>query len=571
MAKLDFKLTRDSNNQKTLHTSITGKLLLTTPQLNKGTAFSKQERLDFDLLGKLPAKIETVEEQTQRAYSQFQSFFTDFNRHIYLNRLHDTNQVLFYNLVNHHLDEMLNLLYTPHVATAVENFSDDFRQARGLYISYDDGAQIQTILENRSNPEIDLIVVTDGEAVLGIGDQGVGAINIPIAKLMVYTLCAGINPLRTLPIVLDVGTDNQTLLNNPNYLGLKTPRIRGEKYKAFIDKFINAVCCKLPNAFLHWEDFSAHTALENLSLCQNRICSFNDDIEGTGAAALATIAAACRLKNEKINDQRFIIFGAGTAGTGITEAICQALIQNGLSETEAIQRFCLIDRYGLITAAQMHLTPLQKKYAKESHEIKNYNKDDAGLISLLETITQFKPTVLIGCSGVANAFDEASIKKMNELSHRPLIMPLSNPTTRAEANPADIIQWTDAKALVATGSPFAPVTYNNQEITIGQCNNALIFPAIGLGVIAAKAKKLSPKMLQAAYEALSRHAPILQNETSGLLPKLKDMKPITKKIAIAIVKTAKAEGLANLAKDANVETVVTETMWLPEYYPFKKI
>jgi len=559
---LDFEFVKDPvTGAEYIATSLRGKLLLTTPQLNKGTAFTEQERHEFGLLGKLPAQIETLTEQVKRAYLQYKAYATDLQKNIYLNNLHDKNQVLFYKLLSEHIHEILPLIYTPIVGTAVKEYSREFRQARGLYIAYPYGDRIEEILDNRSHPEIDVIVVTDGEGVLGIVDQGVGAMDIPIAKLMVYTLCAGINPLRTLPILLDVGTNNQNLLNDPLYLGLRHERIRGKEYDGFIAHFIKAVKHKFPQVFLHWEDFGRATARHNLDLYRNKICSFNDDIQGTGAVALAALLSAVKVTGTAFKDQRIIIFGAGSAGTGIADQICAGLMRDGLSEAEARTRFWLIDKNGLLTCNTTDLTPAQMPYARPAHETNT---------NLFDTIKNVQPTILIGCSARSGAFDKTIVQEMARHVARPIIFPLSNPTEHAEAKPADILEWTNGKALIATGSPFPEVNYQGRNFHIAQCNNAVVFPGIGLGVVAVKAKYLSEGMLWAACKALSEHSPSLHNPAAPLLPPAHEARAVARVIAIAVAKQACEEGLAQFKPSQDLAAYITSLMWEPRYISLRK-
>jgi malate dehydrogenase (oxaloacetate-decarboxylating) len=560
---LDFTEKYDRQNaQRIIETSLVGKPLMTTPQLNKSTAFTYQERLDFGLLGKLPARIETLKEQVKRAYHQYLCYETKLKRNIYLNNLHDTNQVLFYKLVSEYLEEMLPTIYTPIVGTAVKEFSTQFRQPRGLYLAYPDQDHIADILANRSNPEIDIIVVTDGEGVLGIGDQGIGGMDIPIAKLMVYTLCAGINPLRTLPIQLDMGTNNQTLLSDPLYLGWRNERVTGEDYDVFIERFIQAVTEKLPHVFLHWEDFGRHNARRILDKYRDRLCTFNDDIQGTGAVAVAALLAAIKANQANLAEQRIIVFGAGTAGTGIIDQICSVMQAHGLSEEEARQRFWLIDRPGLLLANMLDLTPAQIPYARDVSE---WQESAGTRIELLDVIKEVKPTILIGSSAVPGAFNQEVIETMASFIARPIIFPLSNPTEIAEATPADLLQWTAGRALIATGSPFDPVEFNGRKVSIAQCNNALIFPGIGLGILAAKAKRLTDSMIWAASHALSEFAPINQDPLAPLLPPIATAKHIAKQIALAVAAQAQQDKVAQLEQGQTIEQRVDELIWEPAY------
>ncbi|CAM4441965.1 MAG: putative NAD-dependent malic enzyme 2 [Legionella sp.] len=568
---LDFKLQRDEHTgEQYLETSLCGKPLLTTPQLNKGTAFTHEERRAFGLLGKLPHRVETLDEQVKRAYLQYSSYTTRLQQNIYLNNLHDKNQILFYKLLHRHLGEMLPTIYTPIVGTAVKRFSHEYRQPRGLYIAHSDKNLIDEIIGNRSNPEIDVIVVTDGEGVLGIGDQGIGGMDIPVAKLMVYCLCGGINPVRTLPVFLDAGTNNQDLLNDPLYLGCRHPRISGAAYDEFIASFVQAIHKHFPNAFLHWEDFGRGNARRILDQFQDELCTFNDDIQGTGAVTLAALMSACNVTGTKLQDQRIIVFGAGSAGTGISDQIVDAMVREGLSEEEAYKRFWLIDRQGLLLNNDAELTGAQKPYARASNEIAQWHAKKQNP-SLTDTVRQVKPTILIGCSAQAGAFSQDIIEIMSQTCERPIIFPLSNPDEKCEAKPEDILAWSQGKALIATGTAFPAIEYQNRMVQIAQCNNALVFPGIGLGVLAVNASKLTNDMILASAEALCRFAPSKKDSFLPLLPSLDDAQTVAKEIAIAVAKSAIASGHAQKNQDADLEKLIADMFWIPRYLPFKKI
>jgi len=565
---LNFKIKKDGENQ-CIETNLCGKPLLTTPQLNKGTAFTEEERHAFKIIGKIPARIETLDDQVKRCYLQYKTYKNNLNRNIYLNELHDTNQVLFYKLVSEHLQEMLPAIYTPIVGTAVKKFSEEYRRPRGLYVSYQEREHILEILNNRSNPEIDLIVVTDGEGVLGIGDQGIGGMDIPIAKLMVYTLCGGINPCRTLPILLDVGTNNEELLNDPLYLGWRHPRLAGKEYDDFIGEFVDAVHKTFPDIFLHWEDFGRDNARKNLERYQNSLCTFNDDMQGTGVVTLAAILAGVHAKNEQLKDQRVVVFGGGTAGTGIADQIADAMVREGLSQEDAYKNFWMLDRPGLLTSDIKDLTDFQKTYARDPKEITSWQLQQANTINLLDVINNVKPTILIGCSAVTNAFNEQIIKNMAEYVERPIILPLSNPTERAEATPVDIFTWTQGRAMVATGSPFDDINYNGVNVRIAQCNNAFVFPGIGLGLIAVKAKHLSGATLWAACNALSDHSPVIKNPTAPLLPAIDEAQEIALKIATAVAKQVIKEKNNTINIKGDLESHIKSIMWEPYYLPMR--
>jgi len=546
---LKYEIHRDlDSGEEWIETTLRGKELLTTYLLNKGTAFTAQERCELGLLGKLPARIETLEEQVKRAYRQYKKYRNDLQKHIYLNNLHDKNEILFYRLVNEHLVEMIPIIYTPVVGKAVQQFSHEFRQPRGLYIAFQDQDKIELILENRTHPEISVIVVTDGERILGIGDQGVGGINIPIAKLMLYTMCGGINPYHTLPIVLDVGTNNEKLLKDPFYLGCRHPRIKGKDYDQFIEKFVRAVQKHMPNTFLHWEDFGRENARRILERYRKQLCTFNDDLQGTSVVATSALLTAMERVNEKLSSQRVVIFGAGTAGVGIADNIVAAMVREGISKKSAEQKIWLIDRSGLLTQDMPDLLPFQLPYAR---------KVGRGM-SLKEVVSEVKPTILIGCSAVGGAFTKQIVSTMAAYTPRPIILPLSNPTEQSEATPSQLLLWTKNKALIATGSPFEG---------IAQCNNAFSFPGVGLGLIAAGARYLTDNMLWSACLALSRCTP--KGAHGPLLPPLSEAKKVAYQVALTIVESARREGVARIQDDIPAEVAIKNILWESYYRPVR--
>lgn len=566
---LHFEFKRDpKTNIEWIATDLTGKPLLNAPLLNKSTAFTEEERRTFGLLGKLPEKIETLEEQAERAYEQYRRYTVDFSRHIYLYSLHERSEVLFYKLVSDHLEEMLPIIYTPIVGHAVKQFSREFRATRGLYISSAHRNDMAEILNNRTSPEIDLMVVTDGSGVLGIGDQGVGAMDIPVAKLMVYTLCAGINPGKTLPIMLDVGTDNELLLNDPMYLGLRQRRITGADYDSFIDQFVHTATKQFPDAFLHWEDFGRSPAHNILQRYKNSHCTFNDDIQGTGAVALAAILAALKSLNTPLAEQRIIIFGAGAAGVGIADQMTEALVRQGMPHEKACRLFWLLNSQGLITDDK-DCESYQRPYARPASEVAAWSVKEKNRISLEEVVRYSHPTIMIGTSAVAGAFTESIVKDMAQHTEHPIILPLSNPTDRSEAHPTDLLHWTNGKALIATGSPFHDVTYQNRHYKIAQSNNALVFPGIGLGVLAVRAKRLSDSMLWAACEALSKLSPIHHDASMPLLPPVSEARAASYQVAVAVATVAREEGLSRVGDDQDVSELIERMLWYPRYVPYK--
>jgi malate dehydrogenase (oxaloacetate-decarboxylating) len=565
---LDFNICRDEQTGAMyIETSISGRHLLTTPQLNKGTAFTHEERQVFGLQGALPNRVETLDEQMKRAYIQFSAYSSRLQQNIYLLNLHDKNQILFYKLVSNHLAEMLPVIYTPIVGSAVQHYSREYRQPRGLYITHADKDNIDDILSNRGNPEVDLIVVTDGEGVLGIGDQGVGGIDIPVAKLLVYSLCGGIDPKRTLPICLDVGTNNEELLNDPLYLGCRVPRIVGAQYDSFIQTFVERIQAHFPHAFLHWEDFGRGNARRILDQFQNKLCTFNDDIQGTGAVTLSALLAACDITGKDLLEHRIVVFGAGSAGTGISEQIVDALIRKGLTEEEAYRRFWLVDKQGLILESDTDLTVSQSPYARPIRDIKKWPSGDKKNPTLVETVREVNPTILIGCSAQPGAFSEDIIRMMACRSERPIIFPLSNPDERCEAKPTDILAWSQGRALIATGTAFPEVEYHNRMLPIAQCNNALIFPGLGLGILAVRASRLSKDMIWAASQALSEFSPCKKDSFLPLLPSLNDAQIVAKHIAKAVAQVAIDSGLAQSNQDAPLEALIDSLFWEPRYLP----
>lgn len=566
----EFKMVHDLNDDTPyIQTSLAGYELLSMPKLNKGCAFTQEERELFGLTGLLPMEVETLEQQVDRMYVQYQEHRSDLSKNIYLHVLHDYNETLFYKLVSQHLEEMLPIIYTPTVGEAVQRFSMEHRKAKGLYLNYSDRYRINDILSHRLPPEVDLTVITDGEAVLGIGDQGIGGINISIAKLMVYTLCGGINPHRTLPIQLDVGTNNTHLLNDPMYLGWRHERIIGQAYDDFIDECVQAITTLFPQVLIHWEDVGRDNARRILQRYQHRICTLNGDIQTTGVVALAAVLAGVLASGIPLTQHRIVIFGAGTAGVGIAEQICAALARDGLDSKEARSHIWLIDKPGLLTE-KTPLLPFQTAYARPANDVAQWTLREPSTIDLYDVVNNVKPTILIGCSTVSGAFHESIVRLMSKHVARPIIMPLSNPTQLSEATPDDLLRWTDGKAIIATGSPFADVDDHHQAIRIAQSNNALAFPGIGLGTIAVCAKHLSNDMLWAATQALSQCSPICHDKTAPLLPKLSDAKMVSIQVALAVAEQASKEGLAQRLPEGNLKEYLQKIMWEPRYYAYRK-
>ena len=553
-----------------ISTDLFGKDLLVNPKLNKGTAFTQEERELFGLLGKLPESVESLNEQVERCYQQFLQQPNALAKNAYLNELKQSNETLFYHLAQQHLSEMLPIVYTPTIGDAVEKFSFEFNLPQGLYLAYPEIDKIDFILKNRFIDEIDLIIVTDGEGVLGIGDWGIGGMDICVGKLMVYTLCGGINPRRVLPIQLDVGTNNESLLNDPMYLGWRNKRISGKEYDKFIDAVVTGIQKNFPNIYLHWEDFGRDNARKNLNRYREKMCTFNDDMQGTGATALACVLAAVYATEQDLKDQRIVFFGAGTAGVGIADQICAAMVNAGLSKEQAQQQFYLIDRPGLLLDDMPDVADFQKPYAHSRAEIADWDVQDPKNIGLADVVSNAKPTILIGCSTCHGAFNKEIVQSMASNVKHPIIFPLSNPTSKSEATAADLIDWTNGKAIVATGSPFDPVSYNGSNIRISQCNNAFVFPGLGLGIIAVKATRVSDGMIHAASETLAQCSPALADKTAPVLPDIDDAPTVSKKIALAVAKKAREEGFTNLPDDVDLEDKINAIFWQPEYLPYKK-
>jgi malate dehydrogenase (oxaloacetate-decarboxylating) len=539
--------------------------LLDTPLLNKGTAFTEEERTLFGLLGLLPPHVETLEEQVVRAYEAYQRKDNDLERHIYLRALQDTNEVLFYRLLLDHIEEMTPIVYTPIVALACQQFSHIYRRPRGLFVSYPRRDCITTLLRNRPNPNVDVIVVTDGERILGIGDQGAGGLGIPIGKLSLYTLIGGIRPERTLPIVLDVGTNNQERLNDPEYLGWRHERITGQDYYDFIDQFVQAVKQEAPETCLQWEDFANTHARPILERYRDELLTFNDDIQGTAAVALGAILGAIKVTGKSLRDQQIVIFGAGSAAIGVADGLRAAMKEEGLTEQEARSHFWLLNSKGLLHSGRKDLTPEQSVYAQPENRISNWPRTSDGRISLVDVIGNIDATILIGLSTVGGVFSETIVREMARKIERPVIFPLSNPTANSEATAEDLIHWTDGRALVATGSPFAAVKYGGRKIPIAQCNNVYIFPAMGLGVVASGARRVTDLMMLAAARALAANSPALKDSSASMLPPLTDLRSVAVEIALAVGAQAQKEGVAAKLSEDELRQRVTATQWTPTY------
>ncbi|NVK88611.1 MAG: NAD-dependent malic enzyme [Gammaproteobacteria bacterium] len=558
-----------SSPKRPLYIPYAGPVLLETPLLNKGSAFSEYERQMFNLEGLLPQNIESIEEQEKRCYEQLKGFTHDLDKHIYLRNIQDTNETLFYKLVVNHVEEVMPLIYTPTVGKACQDFSKIYRRKRGLFISYPDRDRIDDMLQNATKHNVKVIVVTDGERILGLGDQGIGGMGIPIGKLSLYTACGGISPAYTQPIVLDVGCNNKELLNDPMYMGWRHERITGDEYYEFVELFIEAVKRRWPEALLQFEDFAATNATPLLEKYRNDLCCFNDDIQGTAAVTVGTLLAGCKQLGQALKDQRIVFLGAGSAGCGIAEQIIAQMQREGLSEPEARERIYLIDSRGLLTDDLEYLKSFQKPVAQRAAVAKDWTRNEQGRVDFFNTVKHAKPTVLVGVSGQPNVFTKEIVDTMTEHCERPIILPLSNPTSRCEALPEDIIRWTAGRAIVATGSPFQPVNYNGAEYPIAQCNNAYIFPGVGLGVLAAKASRVTDNMLMASSEALAQYS--LEHAEGALLPPLSDIRDVSLAIAKAVARQAMNDDVAITISDEALQEKIEKNFWTPHYRHYRRV
>uniref|UniRef100_A0A486XXB9 malate dehydrogenase (oxaloacetate-decarboxylating) n=1 Tax=Rheinheimera sp. BAL341 TaxID=1708203 RepID=A0A486XXB9_9GAMM len=559
-----------SQNKAPLYTAYAGSALLETPLLNKGSAFTALERQAFNLTGLLPPRFETIEEQVSRAYLQYKSFDTAINKHIYLRAIQDNNETLFYRLLQQHLEEMLPIVYTPTVGDACEQFSDIYRSARGLFISYQDRHQLDDVLRNATKRKVKVIVVTDGERVLGLGDQGIGGMGISIGKLSLYTACGGISPAYTLPVMLDVGTNNEKLLNDPMYMGLRQPRINQAEYDEFVDLFIQAVKRRWPEAIIQFEDFAQPNAMPLLQRYRDKVCCFNDDIQGTAAVTVGTLLAACRSKQVKLSSQKVVFVGAGSAGCGIAEQVISQMVAEGISEQQARSQIYMIDRFGLLTDSTPGLRDFQQALVQSSSAIANWSYSSE-YPSLRDVMNCAKPGILIGVSGQAGLFTEAVVKAMKKGCDTPIIFPLSNPSRQVEATPEQVINWTGGDVIIATGSPFAAVNFNGKRYPIAQCNNSYIFPGIGLGVLACKAQLISDEMLREASKTLAAASPLANSGEGGLLPPFTALAELSKQIAFNVARVAMQQGLALPLDDELLLQKIEQNFWTPQYRQYKRV
>ncbi len=559
----------DATGQRYLATDLTGFPLTRLPLLNKSTGFTQEERRELGLEGLLPPHVSSLEEQVVRAYANFSHFATPFDKHVYLRVLQDRNEVLFYALLEQHLEEMLPIIYTPTVAEAVQKFSLIYRFPRGLVVSTENIDRVDEVLANAPVPEVRLVVATDSEGILGIGDQGFGGMAICIGKLSLYTAAAGIDPATTLPVELDVGTNRKDLLDDPLYLGVRHERLVGPAYDEFMERFVTAFKKRFPDAVLQWEDFSKQKAFDVLERYQDALPSFNDDIQGTGAVVLAGLLAASRITRRPLTDETFLIHGAGAGGVGVARQIVAGLVRQGLSEPDAHARVFIVDSRGLVLQGRAGMEPYKREMAQPTGRVSGWSF--AGEIpTMLETVRNAGVTVLIGLSGQRGAFDRDVVAAVDANTPTPIVFPLSNPTVNSEAVPEDIYAWTDGRAIVATGSPFAEVQFHGKRHPVGQGNNAFIFPGLGLGVMLTGARRVTPGMLTAAAEALAEYTDPARLLAGAVYPSIATLRRASRHVAAAVAQQAMADGVARRPVEGDVSEAVTAAMWEPRYLPIRR-
>jgi malate dehydrogenase (oxaloacetate-decarboxylating) len=555
-------------SQQPLQVSLSGFNLINSPRLNKGTAFTDHERDVFDLHGLLPPHVGSLDEQIERRMEALRAQPNAFSKYSFLRDLQDTNETLFYALLVRNIEEMLPLVYTPTVGEGCQRFSEIWRKPRGLFLSYPNKDRIEQILNHPRYDNVKCIVVSDGERILGLGDQGAGGMGIPIGKMALYTALGGIHPEHCLPILLDVGTDNEDRLKSPLYIGWRQHRVRGKEYDAFVDLFVSSVKKRWPHVLLQWEDFAGSNAARFLARYRDELCTFNDDIQGTAAVATATLISAINVTGVPLEQQKIAIVGFGSAGIGITNLLAQFMQDRGLTEAEARNHFYAIDRYGLITEHGKDVRPEQLPYARKEQEVQGW-KQPNGEITLLDVVRHARPSVLIGVSGQPGAFTEDAVREMAKYSQRPVIFPLSNPTSRSEATAQDLMDWTEGRALIGTGSPFEPVNVGGKKIPITQTNNSYIFPGLALGILASKAKRVTDTMVKAAAQELVRHLPTQKDKHAGLLPLLGEARQLGRMIGQAVGRQAMLDGQAQVANEEALKRELQANIWEPVYVPYE--
>jgi malate dehydrogenase (oxaloacetate-decarboxylating) len=562
---------RSEPEDKAQEVAYSGSDLLNTPLLNKGTAFTEAERDAFDLHGLLPPTVARLDEQVKRRLAEFRAIQDDLDRYIFLRGLQDTNETLFYALLTANLEEMMPIVYTPTVGLGCQQFSRIFHKPRGLFLSIPYKDRIRRILARPQFDGVEAIVVTDGERILGLGDQGAGGMGISIGKLSLYTACAGLHPATTLPVLLDVGTDNAERLADPIYVGWRHGRVRGADYDEFVEAFVEAVVERWPHILLHWEDFATANANGLLARYRRRLCTFNDDIQGTAAVAVGTLLAAITVTGVPLSQQRIAVFGAGSAGSGISAFILRAMVEDGLSEAEARSRFFLVDHDGLLVEGMSGIQPFQAPFLQKRANLADWNLPNPSRIGLAEVVANASPTVLIGCSGQPGAFTRDIVTSMAAHAKRPVIFPLSNPTLLSEATPLDLLAWTEGRAVIGTGSPFPPVMRDGKTFRIDQTNNAYVYPGIGLGALAVQARHVSDGMFMAAARALAAISPARRDPRANLLPPLANSRAISLGVARIVAKQAQAENLAAPCDEVSLELRLRAKIWDPVYRPYRRL
>ena len=552
-----------------IETSRTGFDLLNDPMLNKGTAFTDEERTAFALHGLLPPHIGSLDEQISRRLRALRALETDFERYSFLRDLQDINETLFCALLVRNLEEMLPLVYTPEVGEGCQRFSEIWRKPRGLFLSLPLQAQIPAILSHPRYDRVRVIVVSDGERILGLGDQGAGGMGIPIGKLALYTACAGIHPKKALPILLDVGTDNAERQHDPLYVGWRHERVRGARYDAFIESFVAAVIKRWPHVLLQWEDFAGANAGRLLDRYRDRLCTFNDDIQGTAAMAVGALLAATQVTGVPLPDQRIALLGAGSAGQGIARLLRTAMRDAGLSEVEARSRLYAVDVNGLLVEGTPGIREAQAALAQPRSAVAGWKLEHPGRIGLLDVVSNARPTTLIGVSGEPGVFTEEIVRRMAQSERKPVIFALSNPTSRAEAAPEDLMRWSEGRAVIGTGSPFPAVNWEGRSVPVAQANNSYIFPGLGLGILAAGARRVTDSMFMAAAKALAAISPARHGPGERLLPPVDRLREVSLAVAVAAARQAQADGVAEPCDEDTLQTRIRDEVWEPVYRPYR--
>lgn len=561
----------NSANTAVIRTRLSGYDLLNDPRLNKGTAFTEEERNAFALHGLLPPHDGTLEDQLERRKKALENQTTGFSKYAFMRDLQDTNETVFYSLIAHNIEELLPVVYTPTVGEGCQRFSEIWRKPRGLFISYPNKERIEQMLSDPRYDDVRCIVVSDGERILGLGDQGAGGMGIPIGKMALYTALAGVHPEHCLPVLLDVGTDNEDRLKDPIYIGWQHKRVWGQEYDDFVEAFVSAVKKRWPHILLQWEDFAGSNAARLLERYRNQLCTFNDDIQGTAAVTTATLLAAVNATGIPLTEQTIVFLGFGSAGLGIASLMLTAMKEAGLSEEDARKRFYAIDRYGLLVEGVKDIQPRQQEFVRKKADVEGWKLSGGNGIQLLDVIRNVKATVLVGVSGQPGAFTEDIVREMAKHTARPVIFPLSNPTSREEATPEDLLRWTNGQALIGTGSPFPPVNINGKSLQIAQTNNSYIFPGLALGILTSKATRVTDGMIMASAKKLAELSPTRKDKNANLLPSLADSREIGLQVAEAVGKQAIADGVAGIADEEDFEKALRAYVWEPVYLPYERL